>query len=171
LNFPAAGYYKFGVNGDDGWKVQVGAPGQTNRTVLFTIDRGGGAQDIPFSFVIAQAGLYPIRLVWYNGSGGANLEFFSYGPNNEKVPINDPNNPNAIKAYYNVNAAPQLQFTSVTASGGNLTLNWSSTGMVALEHATALTGSPTDWLGVTNTTATSATLPLGSGNEFFRLKQ
>jgi hypothetical protein len=33
LDLPA-GYQKFGVNGDDGWKVQVGTQGQTNGTVL-----------------------------------------------------------------------------------------------------------------------------------------
>ena len=143
----------------------------TNGTVLFSIDRGAGAQDIPFAFITPTAGLYPIRLVWYQGTGDGNLEFFTYGPNNTKIAVNDRTNPNAVKAYYNVITAPQLQFTSVAASGGNLTLNWSSTGTVLLQHASSLTGSPTDWSDVTNTTATSATLPLGTGNEFFRLKQ
>ena len=43
----SAGYQKFGLNGDDGWKVQVGTPGQTNGTVLFSVDRGAGAGTSP----------------------------------------------------------------------------------------------------------------------------
>jgi hypothetical protein len=171
LNFPTAGYYRFGVNSDDGFKFQVGTPGQTNGTVLFTTDVGKGASDIPFSFTVPQAGLYPMRLVYYNGGGGAALEFFSYDNNGNKIAINDSTNPNAIKAYYNLTSVGQLQFTSVTASGGNLTLNWSSTGAVTLQHATALTGNPSDWSDVTNTSVNSLTLPVGPGNEFFRLKQ
>ena len=172
LNFPTAGYYRFGVNSDDGFKLQVGTPGQTNGTVIFTTDVGKGASDIPFSFTVPQAGLYPMRLVYYNGGGGAALEFFSYDDTGNKIAINDSTNPNAIKAYYSLTSVGQLQFTSVTASGGNLTLNWSSTGAVTLQHATALTGNPNDWSDiVTNTSVNTLTLPVGPGNEFFRLKQ
>jgi len=40
LGFPAAGYYRFGGNVDDGMFVKIGTPGVTNGTVLFTQDRG-----------------------------------------------------------------------------------------------------------------------------------
>src|SRR5258706_15102718 len=85
LDLPA-GYQKFGVNGDDGWKVQVGTPGQTTGTVLFTIDRGAGALDIPFAFITPQAGLVPILLVWYKGGGGGDLWFFYYRAISSKIP-------------------------------------------------------------------------------------
>lgn len=98
LELPA-GYQKFGINGDDGWKVQIGTPGQTDGLVLFSRDRSAGARDIPFAFITPEPGLYPIRIVWYQGSGGGNLEFFSYGPNNSKILVNDRSNPYAIKAY------------------------------------------------------------------------
>src|SRR5204862_5775741 len=113
LNQPAE-YKKYGANCDDGWKVQVAIPGQNNGTVLFTVDRGAGAADIPFAFITPQAGLVLIRLVWYQGGGGGKLEFFTYGPNNTKIPVNDRSNTNAVKAYYNVITTPQLQFTSAT---------------------------------------------------------
>jgi hypothetical protein len=56
----------------------------------------------PFAFITPQAGLVPIRLAWYQGTGGGNLEFFTYGTNGTKIPVNDRNNPNSVKAYYNV---------------------------------------------------------------------
>jgi len=147
LNFTTPGYYKFGVSPDDGFKLQVGTPGQTNGTVLFTIDRGAGPQDIPFSFTVPQPGLYPMRLVYYNGGGGAALEFFSYDDNGSKIPINDTNNPAAIKAYYNITTTPGLQFTSATLGGGTATFTWTGTGI--LQQATVLTGSNNDWSDLT----------------------
>lgn len=168
LDLPA-GYQRFGVNGDDGWKVQVGTPGQTGGTVLFTIDRGAGALDIPFAFITPQAGLVPVRLVWYQGGGGGNLEFFTYGANGTKIPVNDRNNPNSVKAYYNAITTPQLQFTSVSASGGNVTINWTGTGR--LQEASNLTGNQADWSDVNpqpggNTITVSAS---AAAQKFYRL--
>jgi hypothetical protein len=170
LDLPA-GYQKFGVNGDDGWKVQVGTQGQTSGTILFTRDRGTGARDIPFAFVTPQAGLVPIRLVWYQGGGGGNLEFFTYGPNNTKIPVNDRTNPNSVKAYYSVATAPQLRFTSATLGGGNATFTWSGTGV--LQQATVLTGSPADWTDVSpQPVGNSIQVPVSSAAQtFYRLKQ
>jgi hypothetical protein len=128
LDLPA-GYQKFGVGADDGFKVQIGTPGQTDGLVLFTIDRGAGPRDLPFAFITPEAGLYPVRLVWYQGGGGGNIEFFTYGPNNEKIPVNG-TGPNAVKAYYNITGgipnAPEI--TSATVSGGSITIIWTGGG-------------------------------------------
>ncbi len=136
LELPA-GYQKFGVNGDDGWKVQIGTPGQTDGPVLFSVDRGAGARDIPFAFITPQAGLYPVRLVWYQGGGGGNLEFFTYGPDNQKIPVNDRNNPLAIKAWYQANVSPP-QISNWSLSGGSITVEWKNGG--TLESAPGVTG-------------------------------
>jgi len=173
LKFDAAGYYKFGVNSDDGFKLQVGTPGQTNGTVIFTTDVGKGSSDIPVSFTIPQPGLYPIRLVYYNGGGGANLEYFSYDDTGNKIPINDTNNPAAIKAFYNITAGAQLRFTSATISGGQLTINWTvSSGTARLQEAAALTGNPTaDWSDVNPQPAgTTYQVPVSAvARKFYRL--
>jgi len=163
LDLPA-GYQKFAVNGDDGWSVQIGTPGQAGGTVLLSHDRGGGATDFPFAFVTPVAGLYPVRLVWYQGTGGGNLEFFTYGPNNEKIPVNDPVNPNAVKAYYE---ATTFRITSVTIAGGNVTVTW--TGGGTLYSATSLDAG-TIWIS-TGDSDGSYTAPVGTGNLFFRAQQ
>jgi len=134
------------------------------------VDRAAGARDIPFAFITPEAGLYPIRLVWYQGGGGGNLEFFSYGPNNQKLPINDRTNPNAIKAYYNVVTPPQLvlEFTGATVSGGMLTLTWTGTG--TLQEASNLTGKASDWKNVQGNPATPYSAQIGTtGQKFYRL--
>jgi hypothetical protein len=165
LKFDAAGYYRFGVNSDDGFALKVGTPGVTNGTVIFSIDVGKGASDIPFSFTVPQAGLYPMRLVYYNGGGGAALELYSYEDNGTKIPINDTNNPAAIKAYYQVVAA--LQFTTVALNGGTLTIDWSGAGR--LQDASILTGSNGDWNDVANPTKPFTTPVGASGQKFYRL--
>jgi|GEM_PF-665730 len=166
LEFPAAGYYRFGGNVDDGMAVKVGKPGVNTGAILFTQDRGAGAADIPFSFVVPQPGLFPVRLIWWQGGGGAQAEFFTYDENGAKIPVNDPNNPKAIKAYYKLQDAPSLSFA---VSGNNLTITW--TAGATLQSTTALTAPTTTWTDVG--TSGSLTIPLpGPGQAaFYRVKQ
>jgi hypothetical protein len=128
LEFPSAGYYKLAVNSDDAFGMKIGLPGVTNGTVLASLDVGKGSSDVPVSFVVPQAGLYPVRLIYYNGGGGANLEFFSYDENGAKIPINDRNNAAAIKAYVALAENPAPNITSATVSGGSITIIWVNGG-------------------------------------------
>jgi hypothetical protein len=167
LAFPAAGYYRFGVNSDDGFRVQVGTPGQTSGTVIFTTDVGKGSSDIPFSVNVPQAGLYPVRLVYYNGGGGANLEYFSYDDSGNKIPVNDPNNPAAIKAYYSVTGGPAINITSATVSGGQITINW--TGGGTLESSPTL-GPTANWTTTGDSDGSFTEAATGNA-KFYRVKQ
>jgi hypothetical protein len=107
-------------------------------------------------------------LVYYNGGGGATLEFFSYDDNGSKIPINDTNNPASIKAYYNIITTPVLQFTSISASGGNVTINWTGSNW-RLQEASALMGNPGDWGDVSpQPGGNTITVPAGS-QKFYRL--
>jgi hypothetical protein len=165
LDFPAAGYYRLGGNVDDGLVVKIGTPGVTNGMVLFTQDRAGGAADIPFSIVVPEAGLYPVRFIWYQGGGGAEAEFFSYDANGNKIPINDATNPNAIKAYYSLQGGATGPQLTVTQNGGNIVITW--TGGGELQTATDIMG---PWTGTANTTGTD-TESAATGTKFFRVKQ
>ncbi len=121
LDLPA-GYHKFGIAGDDGFALKVGQPGDATGQVLFSIDRGAGARDFPVAFTVPEAGLYPIRLIWYQGGGDGNLEFFTFGLNNDKIPVNDPTHPAAVKAYYALKAAPVVAIEAI--AGGNVRLTF-----------------------------------------------
>jgi hypothetical protein len=146
LDLPA-GYQKFGVNGDDGWKVQIGTPGQTNGVVLFTTDRGAGSADIPFAFTTPQAGLYPVRLVWYQGGGGGNVEFFTYGANGEKILVNG-THPNAVKAYYKASGGGGGTTIAIAkATAGNVQITYTGT----LQASDSLL--PANWQNVPNATS------------------
>lgn len=103
LEFPAAGLYQFGVNSDDGFRVTAGrAPGDLLGVILGYFDGGRGASDTIFSVLVTEPGIYPIRLIWENGSGdlpdnGFNLEFFTV-KDGVRTLVND-SSANAIKAY------------------------------------------------------------------------
>jgi len=99
-----AGAYTFGVHSDDGFLVASGAdPLDVLRTTLGAFEGGRGSADTLFTFVAPVAGLYPFRVLWYEGNGGANLEFFSVDPaTGNRILINDRSNPKAIKAWRRV---------------------------------------------------------------------
>jgi hypothetical protein len=167
LEFPAAGYYRFGGNADDGILVKVGTPGVTNGTVIFTQDRAGGNLDIPFSFVVPEAGLYPIRFIWYHAGGGGNVEFFSYDENGMKIAVNDPNNPNAIKAYHRINDGGGQPVISVSrATSGEITITWTNGG--TLQASTEL-GPNANWADV-DSDGSFTTAPTGA-HRFFRVRK
>jgi hypothetical protein len=72
------------VNSDDGFIMTIGHPAEafTLPVVVgeFSGGRGSGTgvgNGTTFYFNITQAGLYPARLVWYEGGGGANIEWSS----------------------------------------------------------------------------------------------
>jgi len=97
----APGYYKFGVNSDDGFQLKVGLPVRDpmEAMVLGAFDGARGASDSLFSFIVEKAGAYPFRLVWFENAGGANVEFFSIASDGTKVLINDRSSDAPVKAW------------------------------------------------------------------------
>ena len=95
----AKGSYTLGVNSDDGFQATIGANfGDLGAQVLGEFNGGRGASDTTFDIVVTEAGLYPFRVIWFEGGGGANVEIFSM-VNGEKTLINDPDVDGSIKAY------------------------------------------------------------------------
>jgi hypothetical protein len=101
LDLPA-GTTRLGVNSDDGFTLSVGSsPLDFFGKITAGVFNGGrGASDTQFNLAVPVAGLYPVRLLWWEGGGGANVEFFSVKPDGTRVLINDSANPDAIKSYY-----------------------------------------------------------------------
>lgn len=70
LTVPSAGNWTFGVNSDDGFRLQIGS-----FTMSFPDPRG--AADTLSTFNFPSAGDYALRLVFYERGGGSELEFFA----------------------------------------------------------------------------------------------
>lgn len=92
------GCYTLGVNSDDGFLATLGH--SPLGPELGSFNGGRGSADTLFRIAVEQDGVYPIRLSWWEGNGGANVEFFSVDAfTGKKTLINDPNAPDSIKAY------------------------------------------------------------------------
>ena len=154
----------------DGDKIKTGlASGLTASLspdltpALGEFDAGRGSADSIFSFIVPTAGVYPFRLVWYEGGGGANVEWFTVTRSGEKILINDTANTSALKAYRARTAIPQTRPTiSLSAQGGNVTITFTG----ALQAADQLTGPWTD----VNATSPYTTAASGA-KQFFRAKK
>ena len=90
-----------GVNSDDGFSVKSGqAPGDVFGRTLGEFEGGRGASDTLFSFYVPQPGVYPFRLLYEQGGGGANCEWFTVAPGGQRVLLNDASQgTNAVYAY------------------------------------------------------------------------
>jgi hypothetical protein len=104
LEFPSTGIYTLGVNSDDGYSLSTAAnPKDRLGLVLGTSDAVAAAQ---ITVAITEAGVYPFRLLFENGGGGAALEWYSIVNATNKVLINDTATTGAIKAYRTVTSQP-----------------------------------------------------------------
>ena len=108
------GVYNMGVNSDDGFRLIVGDGKEAYAfpVVAGEYNGGRGASDwdyTRFSVRITKAGLYPFRLVYEEGGGGNNVEWFvldkPWSPISvDKTLVNDTGN-GGIKAYqYPINS-------------------------------------------------------------------
>src|ERR1041385_4645350 len=111
-----------------------------------------------------------MRLVWDNGNGDCNLEWFSVDlVDGEKYLINDSTQPEAFKAY-RAAATGQLlpQITGATINNGQITILWSNGG--TLEFATAVPTPNSNWTSTGNSSGTFTESTSGSA-KFYRVKK
>ena len=113
LDLPA-GIVTLGVNSDDGFRLTMsplGAPADKFGVLISEFDGGRGSSPTVGTearVVVQQAGKYAIRLMWYEGQGGSNVEFYSVNATGTPILINDPDEPTAIKAYTSRTGTPPL---------------------------------------------------------------
>jgi hypothetical protein len=146
LEFPAAGFYTLGVNSDDGFKVTPAEGASTTAPVLGIFDGGRGVTDSLFNIGVTQAGVYPFRLIWYEGTGGAAAEWFSVNKDGIRILVNSDAS-GAIKAFRSRTETPRPTPTlSVARSATGLTVTFTGT----LQGADVVTGPFTDIPGATS---------------------
>lgn len=140
-------------------------PDFTPAVGAFLLDRGSA--DTVFSFRVAQPGLYPFRLVWYEGGGGANVEWFTRSADGAKWVLLNSTDPAALKTYRAWNFTPiaeaKPQIGIAKLEGGTLTLEYSG----VLQAADQVTG---PWLDVPNATSPYNTTVTTEVRKFWRTR-
>jgi hypothetical protein len=166
LDLPA-GYYRFGVNSDDGFAMEVKPPAGISGSPLvvgaFDGDRAPG--DTLFDVLVQTPGVYCFNLIYFESTGGAEVEFYSVDlATGEKVLVNDAANPNAIKSY----SVLRPRITSIVRNGSNVTIDWAyGTPPFQLQFKNDLAA---QWSNIGGTTTNrTASVPIQPGAGFIRL--
>jgi hypothetical protein len=112
---------------------------------------------------VPQAGVYPFRLLYYQGAGGAQLRWLTVNRDGSQTLLNDLEQPTALAAFRSVTTVDQPSL-SVARSGADAILTWQ--GTATLESASAVNG---PWSTVNGAASPYRTTP--SQTQFFRLRQ
>ncbi len=143
----AQGAYRMGVNSDDGFKVSV-APGTPDvfGLQLGVYNGGRGSSDSFFDFVVSADGYFPFRLLWWNGVGGANLEWFIVDLGTGQKYLINQNDPKAPKAFRT--AAGRAYVKSILPSNGFTGVETNSPVKIVLVDGstTVVAGSISLWI-------------------------
>jgi len=114
VRIPEAGFYTFGFNSDDGFLTTIGND-QADAVKLGEFNGGRGASTTPYKVYFEAAGDYPMQSLWYEGGGGANLEWFTIEPN--KALLNDTDN-GGLRTFA-VKPTLATTVTAVSPAGGS----------------------------------------------------
>jgi hypothetical protein len=113
LELPA-GYYRFGVNSDDGFAFSFGRDPvdvTTPSIVVGSFDGGRAAADTLFDFNVPTAGVYSARLVFEEGTGGASEELFVVNlATGVRTLINDLTVPGSLRSYRTITGQPRRPY-------------------------------------------------------------
>lgn len=125
LQFPAAGVYDLIFNSDDGFRTTAFKGGEEvlSSLLIGQADVGRGATDTRSTVYVPQAGFYPFRTIWFEGGGGANLEW--------SVEQTAPTG--VARALINNTASPVKAFRTTTAA---------APAMVTFTHPFRTSGNP-----------------------------
>lgn len=148
------GGYRMGVASDDGFKVSLGAGPAGIK--LGEYNGGRGTADTLFDFVVAEDGAYPFRLLYWEGTGGADCEWFTIDLKTGELQLVNGAGANAVKAYksaqgtraYLANLVPSEGFDAVavkptitaTLADGSGTQAKSGSVSLVLDGVTVVSG-------------------------------
>ena len=160
------GAYTLGVNSDDGFLVTAGAA-PTETTLEFDRHEGGrGDSSVApqnlFDFIVETPGLYPFRLLWYQGTGGASVELYSYDRASEHaILVNDRETEGSINGYVETTNEPGGgNVIDIRKTAQGIVVEWSGT----LESAASLVGPWNTQPGATS----PMTVTGGEGEQYYR---
>jgi 3-hydroxy-3-methylglutaryl CoA synthase len=141
------GVYSFGLVSDDNARFTIG-PDLRDATALNLIDItiGTAANTI----LVDQDGLYPLRVVWAEGTGGAHLELYSIDASGTRTLLNDRATAGHVKVYRQlktgVQPAPYLSSAKPAPSEANVSITPKIELQITEENTTVNPGSIRLWL-------------------------
>ncbi len=161
-----AGWVTLGVVSDDSFRAQAGYINvPTDAILLGQVD--GNTANVTMKCLVQDAGVYPLRVVWQEAAGGANLELFSLKADGTPVLLNDTDN-GGYKTYRSatVPSKPTAFSMTVKLTGGAVEITWTEPGVV-LQQSTDLKA----WSDIASATSPYRPNMTASPAVFYRLKK
>ena len=157
------------MNSDDGFRVSLATSAFDSAFVFGQFNGGRGAADTVMDFNVTQAGLYPIRLIFEEGNGGASVEFSSVDLLTSLTTFVGINDTGGVPAY-----RPLPPSLTITPSGGNVVLCWPARNAAYCLQCTSDLTPTITWTDVTapvtrNASGNCVTLPGSAASRFYRL--
>ena len=120
VEFPE-GQVIMGINSKDGFRMDVGyVDDPENAQTAGSFEGARGESDTTFLIDVRQAGIYPVRIIFYNGNGDPSFEFFTVDENGDRTLVNDTDNGGL--AAYRAGTVPdfveQVSFTGTPVQQG-----------------------------------------------------
>jgi hypothetical protein len=161
------GYYRFGLASDDGFEVSVDPPSGVSGTsiVVGILDDGRGWDNSLFDVLVETPGIYPFKVIFFEGWGDAMVEFFSVNTGTGEMILINTNHPSAIASY----RVLKPHITSIVRSGSNAVIDWAyGTPPFQVQFKTNVTDAV--WSNVGSTTSNrTASVPIQTSTGFIRV--
>lgn len=108
VEIPESGLYNFAFNSDDGFKTTAGAVSDAAEAIVISEFSGGRGAATTFGTVLfEEAGFYKLRSIWYEGGGGANLEWWTAGVGtNEPIALLNDDSVGGLKTFRDIPEDP-----------------------------------------------------------------
>jgi hypothetical protein len=159
------------VNSDDGFEVTVGNATNPQYLTLGSFDDGRSAADTLFQVAVSQPGVYLFRLLWFQGGGGASVEWFTVNSDGSRALIGG-TQPGSLSAFQTRTVdEPELpadppQIDEPTLSDGSISFTWSNGG--ELETAPSVDG---PWTATGNQSGSLDENVSTTEDKFYRVKR
>ena len=129
-------------------------------------NRGRSSFETRFAINVKEAGLYPLRMMWYfsraNGNDG-DYEWFTHNTEDDFILLNDRDKTGALRAFRTRDFSPINPTIGITRAEGTITINY----VGVLQSSDTVDGTYTDVSGAANPFTVSAT----AAAKFYRTRQ
>lgn len=145
----AAGIHRFGVRSDDGFQLAVGPTfTQADATLVlgeFSGGRGDGLMGgvTESDFLVEQDGIYPIRMIYYEGNGGASVELYSIDRQTFQRTLINGTGAGAVKAYTSRSTQVYVPTVTITSPADNTVFAQAPANITITANASVVGGTIT----------------------------
>ncbi|HOW65234.1 MAG TPA: Ig-like domain-containing protein [Verrucomicrobiota bacterium] len=142
----SSGIHRFGVRSDDGFQLACGPTvAQVDATMVLGQYEGGRGDGLPggateFEFLVEADGVYPLRMIYYEGNGDARVELYSMDRETSTRTLLNDSSAGAVKAFTSRSTQVYVPTVSITSPAKNAAFSTAPTNVVISASASVTGG-------------------------------